>query len=213
MERTNLRSEDKPGRKKNDKHAALKSGIVILLMVAVMLGYYYYLSNKQKEKQEAQETVTVAQNLIMKDLEKHYPPTVKEVIRFYSDITKCFYNEEYTNEELEQLAGQTRLLYDDALVANNDWGQYIIELKEDIQYYKDNNIRISSYSLPASTDVDYFEENEHDFARIYCTYMLATGNVKQAVEEVYLLRKDEKGHWRIYGWDLAENVNPEEQDE
>lgn len=200
----------KPGNTKKSGGAALKSGIVILLLVAMIVGYYYYLNSRQRSKEPPVAEMTVAQELIARDLVYNYPPTVKEVVRYYSDITKCFYNEEYSAEELEQLASQTRMLYDDELVAGNDWAKYIVDLTADIDSFKEKSIRVSNYSLPASTDVDYFSEDGYDFARFYCTYMLTSGSVKQSVEEVFLLRKDEVGHWRIYGWDLAENVTLEE---
>lgn len=200
-------AKQKPAKKKT-KGAAIKAGILIAVMMALIIGYYYYLSNRDREKREEVKELTVARELIARDLVHNYPPTVREVIRYYSDITKCFYNEEYSSEELELLAAQTRLLYDDALNDNNDWGSYIIELQKDIDYFEENSIRITSYSLPASTDVDYFEDAGYEFARFYCTYNLTSGTSRQSVEEVFLLRKDEAGHWRIYGWDLAENVNP-----
>lgn len=201
-------AKQKPAKKKT-KGGAIKASILIVVMMALIIGYYYYLSNRNKEKQEDVKKLTAAQELIARDLTRNYPPTVREVVRFYSEITKCFYNEEYDNDELELLAAQARLLYDDELNANNEWGAYIIELKEDIGYFEENSIRITSYSVPASTDVDYFEDSGYEFARFYCTYYLTSGSSKQTVEEVYLLRKDEAGHWRIYGWDLAENVNPQ----
>lgn len=201
-------AKQKPA-KKRTKGAAVKASILIMVMMALIIGYYYYLSNKDKAKKEEMQGPTVAQELIARDLARNYPPTVREVIRFYSEITKCFYNEEYNSEELELLAAQTRLLYDDELNEGNEWGSYIIKLQEDIDYFEENSIRITSYSLPASTDVDYFKDSGHEFARFYCTYYLTSGSSKQTVEEVYLLRKDEAGHWRIYGWDLAENVNPQ----
>lgn len=201
-------AKQKPATKKT-KGGAIKASILIVVMMALIIGYYYYLSNRNKEQQEDVKKLTAAQELIARDLTRNYPPTVREVIRFYSEITKCFYNEEYDNEELELLAAQARMLYDDELNANNEWGAYIIGLKEDIGYFEENSIRITSYSVPASTDVDYFEDSGYEFARFYCTYYLTSGSGKQTVEEVYLLRKDEAGHWRIYGWDLAENVNPQ----
>lgn len=211
MIRANVRSHTNSGAgKEKQKGAAIRSGIVILLLVLMMIGYYYYLSSRQKPEQEPVVKLTVAQELIARDLNTNYPPTVKEVIRYYSDLTKCFYNEEYTSEELEQLASKARELYDEELVQANDWSKYMIELQADIDYYKSNSIRISSYSMPASTDVDYFSEDGYDFARIHCTYTLITGAHKQPVEEVFLLRKDENGRWRIMGWDLAENVKIEE---
>ncbi len=193
--------------KKKNNATALKSGIVILMMMVVMVGYYYYLSNKEKAKEENEIVVTVAQELIARDLTNNYPPSPKEVIRYYSDITQCFYNEEYSDEELEQLAIQTRMLYDDELVVNNDWDKYMIELRGDITEFKQSSIKITSYSISASTDVDYFEDNGFEFARLRCTYYLTNGSSGQTVEEVYLLRRDENEHWRIYGWDLAENVH------
>ena len=211
VQRRTSTSAKKQSSKKNGNGAALKGGIVMLLMVVVMVGYYYYLSNREKEKQEQIVEQSVAEKLIDRDLTNNYPPSPKEVVRYYSDITLCFYNEEYTDEELEQLAIQTRMLYDDELVVNNDWGKYIIELKNDIAEFKQKNIRITTYSVSTSTDVDYFEDGGFEFARLYCTYYLVSGSASDTVEEVFLLRKDDAGHWRIYGWELAENVNVAEE--
>lgn len=211
MIRTGTQGRGKTGnRRKNGNGSALTGGIMIVLFVALIVGYYYYLSNRQKQQEPPSAQRTVAQELIARNLDRNYPPTPKEVIRYYSDITKCFYNEEYSDSELEQLADKARMLFDEDLAENNEWGQYIIELKNDIEYFKNNSIRISTYTISASTDVEEFSEDGYDFARLYCTYTLTKGSVKQPVEEVYLLRKDEDGHWRIFGWDLAENVTFEE---
>ena len=214
MEKTGIQrgtalSVKKQSSQKSGNRASLKSGIVILMMVVAMICYYYYLSNREQEKQDRVVEQSVAQKLIDRDLINNYPPTPKEVIRYYSDITLCFYNEEYTDEELELLAIQTRMLYDDELVVNNEWGKYIIELRNDIKEFKQQNIKITSYSVSVSTDVDYFEVDDFEFARLYCNYYLVSGNATKTVEEVFLLRKDEAGHWRIYGWETAENVNPQ----
>lgn len=197
-------------KKKKDNKTALKSGVVILLLVASMIGYYYYLSNRQQAKEPVNVEMTAAQKLISRNLDTNYPPTPKEVVRFYSELTTCFYNEEYTDGELEQLADKARQLFDAELAQKNEWGQYIIGLKNDIDAYKEKSIRITNYSIPASTDVYEFEEDGFLFARLYCTYTLSNGTNKQQIEEVFLLRKDEKKHWKIYGWDLAENVVIEE---
>lgn len=200
-------------KKSSGKATTIKGGIVILLMVVAMVSYYYYLSNKGKQAKDEQVEVSVVQELISRNLSTNYPPSPREVIRYYSDITKCFYNEEYTEDELKQLVEKTRELYDDELLAQNEYGVYLIELTKDIEYYKDNKIRVANYSVSASTDVDYFKDSGYDFARLYCKYTLVSGARRQPVEEVFLLRKDESGHWRIYGWDLAENVNIEESEE
>jgi hypothetical protein len=209
MAGTGTQTRTKSVSKKNGV-SPVKGSVVIVLMVVVMVGYYYYLSNKEKQREPDTTKLSVAQELIARNLDTNYPPTPKEVVKYYSDITKCYYNEEYSSEELEQLAGKARELFDEELLEINEFGQYIIELNQEIDYYKENSIRIANYSVSAATDVDMFSQDGYNFARLYCTYTLTSGSKSQPVEEVFLLRKDEDGHWKIFGWDLAENVNLEE---
>ncbi len=193
---------------KKSTKSNIKGGAVIILMIVVMVGYYYYLSNKEKAQQELNPELTAVQEVLMRNLETNYPPSPKEVIKYYSEITKCFYNEEYSDGELEQLADKANQLYDDELLENNGWGEYIISLRAAIDEFKDNGITISTYLISVSTDVDKFPEDGYEFARLHCIYTLKQGNNKQDIDQVFLLRKDEEGHWKIYGWDSASNVNP-----
>lgn len=194
---------------KKKPKSAFAGGTVILLMIVVMVGYYYYLSNKERARQQEEPVITRVQEVLMRNLESNYPPTPKEVIKYYSEITKCFYNEEYSDGELEQLADKAGQLYDEELTANNSWGEYIINLRAEIDNFKENKVTISTYIVSSSTDVEEFSEDGYDFARLHCIYTLKQGNAKQDVDEVFLLRKDENGHWKIFGWDVAENVNPQ----
>ncbi|MGN0386690.1 MAG: DUF6715 family protein [Lachnospiraceae bacterium] len=201
----------KPLAKKNNNNgSAIKAAIIIIILIGLVVGYYYYLNNKTKQRVESQDKLTVTQELLTRNLTYNYPPTPKEVVRFYSEITKCFYNESYTNEELEQLAEKIRELYDEELLEKNDWNQYLVDLNREIQTYKEKNIRVINYSLSSSTDVDFYNVGEKEVARLYCTFVLQSGSTKQNVEEVFILRKDEDGHWKILGWDHADKVKEEE---
>ena len=60
-----------------------------------------YLSNRKVEQKDT--TVTAVQNVILRNLETDYPPSPKEVVKYYSDISKCLYNETYTDEQFEQM--------------------------------------------------------------------------------------------------------------
>ena len=71
--------------------------------------------------------------------------------------------------------------------------------------HKNNKYSISSYNTSSSTDVYYFTEDNYDFARLYCTYNVRMGTVMQSIEEIFLLRMDLEGHWKIYGWDEAKD--------
>ena len=207
MVRAGISRSPVSNKQKDGKKDIYKSGLVILILVVGMIGYYYYLSNRAAAGNEENLNLTVAQELINRNLSYTYPPSPKEVVKFYSDITKCFYNEEYSNTELEQLAEQTYKLYDDRLAANNDWNTYLIELTKQINEYKEKNIRISSYFIPSSDDVEYFTYNDEKYAKLYCSYVLQSGSSKRTVDEVFILHKDADGHWKILGCDRAENAD------
>lgn len=183
-----------------------RGAFFLMLLVIIVLIAYYTLSLKTKKQSENIVTMTPVQTVLNRDLNKDYPPTPKEVVKYYSEITKCFYNETYTDEELEQLAMQAKAMYDDKLAANKSDEDYINDLKAEIAGFREQNYTISSYATSASTDVERFSQDGYNFARLYCTYFIRIGTVMQSIEEVYLLRLDEKEHWRIFGWDLATAV-------
>lgn len=178
--------------------------IIGVLVVAVVLGFYYYLNHKEKEVQEESAKITAVQNVLLKDLERSYPPTPKEVVKYYSEITKCFYNEEYSEEELLDLAQKIQELYDAELIANKTQEEYLTDLKSEIAQMKEKKCIISSYEISASTDVEFFTQNGYSCARLYCTYYLKQDAKTTSTMECFVLRQDEEKHWKILGWDLAE---------
>ncbi len=176
-------------------------------MGILILGYFYYVSNRRNvdEVEEITAPVSVVQQLIHKNIENDYPPTPREGLRLYADITVAYYTEEYTDEERELLAKKMRELLDEELLLNNPELTNFDMLKEEISDYKSKGIVISSYNLSSATDVDYFKQDGSDFAR-----MRAVFTVKQATQvglskEIFILRKDSSGHWKIYGWTLAKD--------
>ena len=176
--------------------------ILIILVMCVIIGVYYVLTRRPKEMtEESSVPASTVQELLSVNFERNYPPSPKEVLKQYSEITKAFYNETYTDEELEALAFKIQELYDDELIANETEEQYIRTLKSDISNFKNNNIVISSYATSASTDVDYFAEDGFQWARLNCVYTIRQGTQMGAIREVFILRKDDNGHWKIYGWD------------
>lgn len=189
------------------KYAGLKGGIILVVLVLLVVGYYYYLTNRTTTPKNDNTKVSKVQEVLLRDMEWNYPPTPKEVVKYYSDITKCYYNEEYTDSELEELAKRSLLLFDDELYVNNPWMAYESALKKDIEEFKEKGITIYAYTVSSSTDVDFFDNKDGSWARLGCTYTLRQGTKTRAINEIFLLRKDENNHWKIYGWDLKENVN------
>lgn len=185
----------------------VKALIIGIILLCLVLGYYYYLSNKDAGvKDESEVTVTAVQDALMKNLDNNYPPSPREVLKYYGELVQCLHNEEYSEEEFLQLAMQIQRLYDDELVANQTQEQYIQSLTWDINSMKEKEVVISSYSLSSSTDVDRFEMDGYSWAKLNMTFTLRQGKGLDVTEEVFLLRKDAEGHWKIYGWKLAEDV-------
>ena len=189
------------------KNKSIVQGIVIgVILVALVLGYYFYLSNRKADtpREETTTSISAVQNVLLRDLTEDYPPSPREVLKYYSDITVCFYSEEYTDEEFEKLALQIQKLYDDELVANSTQEQYLNNLKWDINNMKEQNMTVSSYSVASSTDVFYFEQDGYQWARLNGTFTLRSGKEVGLCKEVFVLRKDSVGHWKIYGWKRLE---------
>lgn len=184
---------------------AIKGILIGLVLIALVVGYYFYLSNRKPKEaaEDTETTVSAVQKLLLKNIDDDYPPTPREVLKLYSDITVCFYSEDYTDEELTQLALQIEKLYDEELIANNTADQYQKNLRWDIKTMKDKNLRVTSYSVASATDVDYFDAGGRSWARLSCTYTIRSGKEAGLAREIFLLRKDDMGHWKIYGWEAA----------
>lgn len=183
----------------------LKGVIIVLFLAVLIVILFVHINNQPATKDEEAVTVTAVQEVLSRNLTTNYPSTPKEVVKYFSEITKCFYNETFTDEELTEMADKILLLYDDELVANNTYDEYIADLRSDINFYNTNGYRISSYSPSASTDVEYFTQDGSEWARIWCIYTIKSGQNYKAIQEVFILRKDEKSHWRIFGWDLVKD--------
>ncbi len=194
-------SNGENGMKKNTTRVTIVAFCLIILIV----GYYAYLSNRRREAR-AESKMTLVQETLSRNLQDDYPATPKEVIKYYNRILQCFYNEECTDQEIEDLGHKARELYDDELLEQNELGSYMIQLKGDIQEFKDSKRSISSFSVAASTSVVYDTVDGYDFARILCGYNVRESKQNQSVKQVYLLRKDKNSKWKIYGWEDASKL-------
>ena len=179
-------------------------GILILLFAAMAFaGIFFRLNNKQQVSTEEEEVAvaTPVEIALERNLTTNYPGTPKEVVKYFSEITQCYYNETFDDDEqLEALARQMLKLYDDELVSYKSYEDYMFDLKSDINFYNENGYKISSYAPSQSTDVVFFTEDGFEWARLWCAYTIKSGKYYKTINEVFVLRKDDNSHWRIYGW-------------
>lgn len=190
--------------KTNDskKDNSIRGILVIIVMALGVLAYFYVINNRVKRVEDDVDKITPVQELLVRDLSTNYPATPKEVVKLYSEITRCFYGEEYSEEELMGLADMSRKLFDDELVANQDMESYVRSLKGEIAAYRQAKRIISSYSVSSSADVQYYDFRDDEWAQLIAMYSVRTAGKVEPSKERFLLRKDDTGHWKIYGFRL-----------
>ncbi|MCM1135327.1 MAG: hypothetical protein NC400_07080 [Clostridium sp.] len=190
------------------KGGIIKALVVIVVLVGLVGGYYYYLSNKKPDKSKEEEVkATVVQEVLLRNLDNNYPPTPREVVKCFGELAQCILGETYTDDEFRKLALHVQKLYDAELIEGKTQQQYFEDLKWDINTFKEEGIVISSYTPASSVDVEEFTQNGYKCARLTCSFTLRKGTYLEANEEIFVLRKDEDGHWKILGWKPTENGN------
>ncbi len=193
---------------KNGKKALVV--IIVILFVSVIIGAFIYVNNKPQTSAEEEVVISNVDNVVLRNLEINYPPTPKEVLKFYSEITTCFYQENLTEEDLVKLAQTARKLYDKELCAAMTEEEYVESLRADVLEFNSLGIVVSGYTVSSSTDVFFFEQDGYECARLYATYRLRQGTEYIYSNEVFVMRKDEDGHWKILGWELLDEEEVEE---
>lgn len=183
-----------------------KGLIIIFVLLILIVGYFYYLSNRTLKIREENTVVTTpAQELLLYNFELNYPPTPKEVVKTYLEFTKVLHNEELSDEEVAKVGIKLQELFDTELVMNKSQDAYITDLKSELITFRDNNYSIVNMYTSASTDVENFYMDGYECARLYGTFDIRTNSGTKVLREVFILRKDADGHWKIYGFAPVEN--------
>lgn len=183
-----------------------KGKVLIIILILMMLGggYYFYLDKKQKGNEKAAKAAEV-ERLVQRNISESYPGTPREVVKLYNQIVLCFYNEEYTNEQLIHLSTQTRQLFDNELLEHNPYEEYFQRLCDEISSYKQNERTITSCTLAKDSETRYYSKEKKRYASIQCIYYSKDSSGTAKTTEEFVLRKDDNGRWKILYWKLVEN--------
>lgn len=174
---------------------------VTLVMVVAVIAYYFYVNKGgQSDNVGNNNIVGEVDKVLNKDLEERYPYTVREVVQFFVRIQKCYYNEEYTEDELVKLAYKATELFDTELTEENPFDKYYENLKKEINLYKKTGKYIYKVMLDENSEVEYSTVDNQSYASMKCIYYLKDEKGTSKVEEIYVLRKDENDRWKILGW-------------
>ena len=182
----------------------LRIGIAVICMVSLVVGYYAYLS-RRNDSVSADDSVELSevQSIISKDFDKNYPATPRAVVKWYNRIITAYYAEDFTQDELEQMADQARKLMDDELLQYNPKDTYVASLNLEIEDYHNRQRVIVSSSVSESGEVQYKKINGYECAFVSAYYFVREGSSYTRTYEDFCLRKDSNGNWKILTWRLS----------
>lgn len=188
------------------KKINIKVIVVGIIFVSLALLYYYYLSNRAPAKDATDEAVSnqLVAELTTKDIDKNYPQSPKEVVKLYTKITTAYYQTKLTDEQIEKLGSQARLLFDNELKNTQTDQDFIKALKSDIASYQKAGRYISDYKIQSSADVKYTTLNNQKYASIIALYYVREHSKLTNSYTKYMLRQDDQGRWKILYWELAD---------
>ena len=93
----------------------------MIIVAAVLIGGYVFMTSKRGQEtntsleNETAKEMTAVQKILAEAPYKEYPATPVQVVKYYNEITKCFYNEKYSDQELTSLSMLSRTLFDQEL--------------------------------------------------------------------------------------------------
>lgn len=190
-------------------------GIVIIGVIAVIVIIAFALLANRNTSTPAEREIEISEvgELTTRNLDNNYPNTPRKVVEFYSRITKCFYSEEYTEEQLKQLVSQSRKLMDAELLQENPEDSFFENTKKEIESFEAVNRVITSYIVEESKSIETYREGGAEYAIVSVKFLMKdnTTNFGKTYED-FLLRKDENGNWKILGWKLVPTSEKDEDE-
>ena len=176
-----------------------KTGIVIIALIVIIAicGAFYVVNDNSKKESRKEASLTEIQKITTKDLDKDYPQTPREVVKFYNKIVDSYYKDQYTDDELDALMDQALKLFDDELVQANPKDSYKSSVIADVKNYKDQGKTIAQIDVGDSNDVKYATDTEDQIAYVRASYFIKQDSSYSKTYQDYVLRKDSEGRWKI----------------
>ena len=182
-------------------------------VVVVVLGIFLALNLRKDNSVFSKDSKPnrEAQNILAKDVDRNYPATVREVVRLFSRISKCYHNETISEQEFQELVELQRKLFDEEFLANNPLETFTNNLSAEIEAAKSREYQMVNWRVQKQSSVETWQDGDNNFASIIASY---TMNAKEEgytrTYEEFLLREDENGRWKIVGWRLTDPVEIED---
>lgn len=189
--------------------------IMAILVIAVGVGFWQIMESKRvQSKNEEKSKIEEVNEIIEKDFEANYPGTPREVVKMYSRISSCCYNQELSDDELVLLVEKMRELFDEELLAANPTEKHIEDLKKDAEKYHEAKRTISSYTVDKNSSVEKKNIDGKEYASLRASYLVQESNSGYTkTYEEFILRADDKKHWKIVGWQVVSGSRDSDEEE
>ena len=189
------------GRKKAGS-GALKFILLILFGGMLVLGIFMVLNRDKGKKQTNEESMVLSrvQELTTLNLDTIYPSNERDVVTLFGRSMQVLYNDEVTDQQIEDVAEKLLQVYDFELIGNQ--GNYPAQLHAEIKRKKADGITIQNYVVVEKNRVQYFrDEAGYECAGVECTFSVRQGTALQPIIYVFICRKEpDSGRWKIFGW-------------
>ena len=67
----------------------VKKILLLLIVAAVFVVIFYRVANRPRQAEEGK--LSQVQNVLQRDLDYNYPPSPREVVRYYAELSQCLY--------------------------------------------------------------------------------------------------------------------------
>lgn len=178
--------------------------VIAAVIILVICGGFFLFS--QNLNSGNPDELTEVEKVLVKDLKKDYPPTPREVVKFYNRIVQCYHSDNLSKADLGKLVDQMMLLWDEDMLAKNSRETYLASVQADLELYKQTKKSIVSVTVCDSKDVveKTDDRNGDKLAFVDTTYFVNTDGKFTNSHMIIGLRQDDKGNWRIIGATLKE---------
>ena len=185
--------------------------IIAIACISVICASFFFFS---QNNQESEKNLTEIEKVIVKDLEKNYPKTPREVVKFYNRIVKCYYGSEVpTKEQVEDLVDQMIGIMDEDLLLINPRDTYFKSVVNDINQYKKEKKQLVSTDVCDTNDVKYVTDDKNGdgekdkLAFVDASYFINTDGKFAYTYQQFVLRQDEAENWKILTFYQIEGEN------
>lgn len=200
------------------KNSKQKTTTIVVIMfavvVAIAIGFWTILEhgrNKVEEENIIHSKNEEVNTLVNKDLNINYPSTPREVLKMYSRLQTCAYNQGLSDKDLTAIIEQMRMLFDDELITANSLEQQLEDVKKEIKQFQKKKQTISNYVIDKDSSVKEKKIKEKEYATLVVSYLIKEYRGYNKTYEQFILRKDAENKWKILGWDLVKSDDKEQE--